>query len=107
MIRGIDVSNNNGSIDWPAVSKAGYSFAFCKATEGLTYRDPTFAQNAHGAALAGLITGAYHYAHPGDGDPVAEADALCDAAQSIGVDLPPVLDLEVAEGLNGAQLTDY
>jgi len=31
---GLDVSHHNGDIDWEKVKKAGFQFAFIKATEG-------------------------------------------------------------------------
>ena len=62
-VDGIDVSNHNGSINWEKVSSddKGISFVYIKSTEGATYSDPRFLENAKGAAAAGLHVGAYHY----------------------------------------------
>src|SRR4051812_17577721 len=38
---GVDVSHWQGTINWATVAGAGIKFAFCKATEGTTYVDPT------------------------------------------------------------------
>ncbi|MGE3272681.1 MAG: GH25 family lysozyme, partial [Chloroflexota bacterium] len=42
---GIDVSNNNGSIDWARVAASGQAFCFIKATEGTAFKDSYFARN--------------------------------------------------------------
>jgi lysozyme len=34
--KGIDVSNNNGDIDWGKVARSGVLYAYLRATEGLT-----------------------------------------------------------------------
>lgn len=60
-VRGIDVSEHQGDIAWEDVARSGFSFAFIKATEGMTHRDAFFSQNWDGAAQAGIIRGAYHF----------------------------------------------
>ncbi|HEX3799898.1 MAG TPA: GH25 family lysozyme [Verrucomicrobiae bacterium] len=68
---GIDVSSFQGSaqtpatnINWPQVKSAGISFAWAKATEGLTVNDADFSYNIVNARGAGVLIGAYHFAHP-------------------------------------------
>lgn len=63
-VKGIDVSNWQGDIDWKQVKDAGYQFAFMKATEGNFYVDKYFDANRRGAGDAGLKVGYYHYFHP-------------------------------------------
>jgi GH25 family lysozyme M1 (1,4-beta-N-acetylmuramidase) len=80
---GVDVSHHNvddrgASIDWNAVKVAGYSFAFIKASDGATYRDPKFLESVQGALNAGLAVGAYHFLRPG---PQADAQAANFLAQ--------------------------
>ena len=60
-VPGIDVSYWNAGIDWPKVRATGQRFAITKATEGITYKDPTFNNNWSGAKAAGLLRGAYHF----------------------------------------------
>jgi lysozyme len=60
-VRGIDVSQHQGAIDWRAVAASGVRFAYIKASEGGDYRDPMFATNWRNAARAGLKRGAYHF----------------------------------------------
>ena len=58
---GVDVSNHQGEIDWPALGKSGIGFAYIKATEGATFRDKSFARNWSEAERAGIPRGAYHF----------------------------------------------
>ena len=41
-MKGIDVSENNGSVDWQAVADAGIEFAIVRASYGKTGRDEMF-----------------------------------------------------------------
>src|SRR5262249_22791906 len=66
-LKGIDVSNYQGKIDWQAVKKSGVVFAFAKATEGVDFVDKSFAANFKAMKAAGIIRGAYHFARPGRG----------------------------------------
>jgi GH25 family lysozyme M1 (1,4-beta-N-acetylmuramidase) len=63
---GIDVSSYQGSgINWSTVKNTdGITFAWAKATEGLTVNDADFTINESHAKTAGVFIGAYHYAHP-------------------------------------------
>jgi lysozyme len=64
-ILGIDVSNNNPPIDWLKVAKTNQvTFAFAKASEGVTFKDAEFATNWAGMKSAGIIRGAYHFFRP-------------------------------------------
>jgi len=62
-LKGLDVSHWQGNIDWSAVKKAGYAFAFIKLTEGTTVTDPKGVSNAKAAKQAGLMIGGYHFFH--------------------------------------------
>lgn len=94
-ILGIDVSNNNPPIDWLKVAKTNQvTFAFAKASEGVTFKDAEFATNWAGMKSAGIIRGAYHFFRPSK--PVDEQvqNFLDMVGQLSPGDLPPVLDLE-------------
>ena len=104
--KGLDVSNWNGTINWTKVAKAGYRFAFGKATEGTGYLDQTYTANRNGSEGAGLVFGAYHFARPAGGSLAgATASALKQANHFLAVagpqpgELPPVLDLEATGNL--------
>lgn len=96
-IPGIDVSSNNGVINWKEVAGFGIKFAFIKATEGITVIDPQFKANWQEARENGIICSPYHFFHPGD-DPQTTARVFMD---TVGVleanDLPPCLDFEVLD----------
>jgi GH25 family lysozyme M1 (1,4-beta-N-acetylmuramidase) len=77
---GIDVSNHQGAVDWGAVARAGISWACAKASEGASYRDPTWAANRSGARTNGVPLGAYHFARPGSGTAKAQAQFFASAA---------------------------
>jgi GH25 family lysozyme M1 (1,4-beta-N-acetylmuramidase) len=108
-LEGIDVSHWNGTIDWAKVASSGRRFAFMKATEGTTFRDPTYAENRQGAVAAGLVVTAYHFARPdlNPGGAVAEANHFADVAGIGAGDIIPVLDLERDGGLSPAALIDW
>ena len=107
----MDVSGNNHmslrGIDWNAVKSDGQSYAFVKATEGSTFVNTKFVPDSTAAAAAGLKVGAYHYARPA-GDAKKQAAHFASQIALVPTQtLPPVLDIEVDEGLNADQLADW
>lgn len=100
---GIDVSHYQGQVDWTRVKAAGMVFAFAKATQGTSEVDPEFARNWTGMRAAGLVRGAYHYLDPGE-DAAAQAAHFLATVEFEPGDLPPVLDVEVADGVPGEAL---
>ncbi|MER5743318.1 GH25 family lysozyme [Streptomyces sp. NPDC002225] len=94
---GVDVSSWQGGINWGSVRGAGIEFAWMKATEGTTYKDPTFSANYLGAYNAGVIRGAYHFARPDVSGGAAQADFFASNGGAWSRDnltLPGVLDIE-------------
>jgi len=94
---GIDVSHYQGTITWTSVKSAGISFAYIKATEGTTYKDPNFSANYLHAYNAKVIRGAYHFAQPGSSSGSAQATYFAangGAWSADGLTLPGMLDLE-------------
>jgi lysozyme len=109
---GIDVSNNQGGIDWARVASAGVQFAIAKVSEGAHFRDGYFAENWQAMKAHGILRGAYHYALPSQYGPVQEARYFVDAIGLLGQTLEQgdllALDLEdpAASGdLSGWTLT--
>lgn len=93
MIRGVDVSDFQETVDWHAVKAGGWTFGVAKATQGTGNVQDTFAANRSGMAEAGLSPrGLYHFAQ--DGDPVAQADHFCDVVGAIQPGEFIVLDIE-------------
>ncbi|MEL7466621.1 MAG: GH25 family lysozyme [Pseudomonadota bacterium] len=95
-LRGIDVSHYQGDVDWDEVAGAGVAFAYVKATEGMTGRDPAYARHRRGARAENLRVGAYHFFRPDD-DPQKQADHFLSVVEVRAGDLPPALDLERAD----------
>ncbi|MEV5506655.1 GH25 family lysozyme [Streptomyces orinoci] len=97
IVRGLDVSAHQESVNWPSVAAHGASFAYIKATEGTSYISSRFSQQYDGAAKVGLIRGAYHFARPDKSSGRAQADYFIDhggAWRPDGKTLPGVLDVE-------------
>ena len=97
---GFDVSNWQGSINWASAYTKGGRFAYIKATEGTTYRDPTFNANYTNSYKAGFIRGAYHYATPDSSGGKAQADYFVSHGggwSKDGKTLPPLLDIEYSK----------
>ncbi len=103
---GIDVSNYQGSVDWPTVASSGITFAYAKASEGTGFIDQTFSANWAGMKAAGIFRGAYQYFRPRE-DPEAQAQLF---AQTVGPlepgDMPPAIDVEATDGITGPALVD-
>lgn len=93
-MRGIDVSNWQGQVDWSKVFASHAKFAYLKATQGTHFHDRTFKTNRAGAKRAGLRIGAYHFAEPDVTPPQEEAEFFLDFASSMPNELRPALDLE-------------
>ncbi|MGV0375801.1 glycoside hydrolase family 25 protein [Corynebacterium hadale] len=112
LISGVDVAGHQhpggGPIDWKTLSgPGGQKFAFIKATEGVGFKNDFYDQDAQAAADAGMQAGAYHYARPAE-DALAQARYFADVINAgPKTDLPPVLDLEVDEGLGPVQLAAW
>lgn len=106
-IHGIDVSRYQSNIDWQAVKdmqdkQVKIGFAFIKATEGLGRVDDSFRKNWFRAKQAQLPRGAYHFFISSKSGK-AQAENFIETVSLLKGDLPPVLDIETA---NGASVTD-
>lgn len=99
---GIDVSGHQPIIDWQGAAAAGNTFAFIKATESTTLVDRSFAGHWAQAKSAGLLRSAYHFFRP-QHDGVAQAQLFLAQLPEPG-ELPPVLDVEVVDGVALGQI---
>lgn len=96
-VLGIDVSRWQGDVNWKYWTRKGKQFAFVKATEGTTYRNPFYGSQSTGSSNAGLIHGAYHFAAPSSSSGKAQAKffvAHGGGWERDGRTLPGVLDIE-------------
>jgi lysozyme len=104
-VNGIDVSEYDDAVDWPTAKAAGIDFAFVRVSDGLAFPDTKFAEYWPGARAGGVMRGAYQYFEP-NVDPIQQADLLLSMmGPLLPGDLPPVLDLETADGLSTADVT--
>ncbi|SRR6266536_2652838 len=94
MQAGIDVSENNGHVDWAQVAQAGFTFAFARATLGRDSNDPTFEANRQGAHGHGLRFGAYHLPYPSHSSAEQQAQHFLSVAKLGPGDLLPAIDVE-------------
>nr|VWP02528.1 Epa2p [Ganoderma boninense] len=95
--KGIDVSNWQGTVNFSTAKSHGVEFAYIKATEGTTYVDPTFSSHWESATKAGILRGAYHFAHPAGSSGAAQAEyfiAHGGGWSKDGRTLPGALDIE-------------
>lgn len=106
-IKGIDVSHHQGNIDWELVKKAQpkLAFIYVKCTEGKSYVDPKFKDNANGAAAVGFRIGAYHYFRMTSGahEQFQNFKAQMDA---VHIELIPMVDVERDDGKPRKELQD-
>ena len=92
-VRGVDVSSYQGNIDWPLLVSQDIDFAYIKATEGSSFRDPCFDQNWQDASETGIRIGAYHFfSFESGGD--TQARNFIDTVKPVDNMLPPVIDVE-------------
>ncbi len=98
-VKGIDVSYYQGAIDWGRVKNDGVKFAFIRVSDGLGYHDSRFGANWSGAKAHGVLRGAYQFFRSNE-SAVAQADLLINKIGGhLGPDdLPPVIDVESADG---------
>ncbi|MET8010320.1 lysozyme [Streptomyces sp. NPDC005271] len=97
MVEGVDVSDHQGAVNWTSLRDRGVRFAYVKATESATYKNPSFTAQYTGASKKGMIRGAYHFALPDESSGTRQADFFVSNGggwSDDGRTLPPVLDLE-------------
>lgn len=96
IVQGIDLSHNNGPVNYSTLVSDGISFAFCKASQGTGFTDPMFQTNYQNLTSVGIMMGPYHFFEFEN----APAQAQADNFMKCGVDfskkgiLPPVADIE-------------
>lgn len=103
MIRGVDVSNNNGLHAW-----TDEAFGFAKATEGTFFKDQLFPGNWSQMSAKGILRGAYHFGHPG-GSATGQAAFFAGYVKAHGLGAGDVLclDLEVTDGQPPAKVAAW
>ena len=92
-VQGIDISHHQGKIDWQALQKENFQFAYIKASEGGDHKDRLFQQNWKNAQKIGLKTGAYHFFTFCRGGE-EQAKNFIATVKKEALQLPPAIDLE-------------
>ncbi len=110
----IDVSKNNGYINWEAVKSDGISFAFIKATEGYpetyyeknnevvkNFLDKNFIENMTNAINEGIYVAPYHFIRVDYNEKISDAKKAAqyfvEKIKPFYINnklLPPVIDIE-------------
>ena len=96
-VEGIDVSSHQGNVNWTTQWNNGKRFAYVKATEGTSYKNPYFAQQYNGCYNVGMIRGAYHFALPNNSSGATQANYFASNGGGWSRDgrtLPGALDIE-------------
>lgn len=109
---GCDVSHYQGGLQWADLAQRGCAFAFLKATEGVSYVDANFLSNAElsrarAPRWRGVLRGAYHFFRPAADVDAQIAHFIATMAQAGPLELPPALDVEVADGVPPALLAQH
>lgn len=111
MIKGIDISHWNGSIDFEKVKASGIEFVIIKAggSDKGFYTDSKFKENYDKALAAGLSVGAYYFAGKnfrGIEAGVADAQRFIDILKDLKFNYPIFLDIEAQENRYKDGITD-
>ena len=102
-IKGIDVSQYQGNIDFAKVKSAGVKFVIIRAGFGkyTSQKDPYFEKNYKNAKAAGLDVGAYWYSYAASvADAIAEAKTCMTAISGKKFEYPVFFDLEEKSQFN-------
>lgn len=111
MIKGIDVSNWQGNIDFASVKASGINFVILKAggSDAGFYTDKRFYDNYRSASAQGLSIGAYYFvgkycksAEAG----IADAQRFYDIIKNCRLDYPVYIDFEAPDSTNKQGNTD-
>ncbi|SPO25690.1 probable lysozyme [Ustilago trichophora] len=98
---GFDISGYQPNPNYSSAVANGAKFVIIKATEGTTFKSSSFSSQYNGATNAGLMRGAYHFAHPDSSSGSAQAKfflANGGGWTNDGRSLPGTIDLESVSG---------
>lgn len=94
MSKGIDVSHNNGAIDWKKVKEDGIDFAILRSGHGQKV-DTQFNKYVDGATKAGIPFGIYHFSYAATvAQAEAEAKKCLEIIKPYKIELPVYFDFE-------------
>lgn len=100
-LKGIDISNWQGYVDFAKVKQSGVQVVYIKATEGTYYTDKYLNSNYNGAKAQGLSIGFYHFFRPvNEANTLAQAQYFVNAVKDKTFDCRLALDIEVTGNLS-------
>lgn len=111
MIKGVDISHWNGSIDFDKVKASGVEFVIIKAggSDKGFYTDSMFITNYNKAKAAGLFVGAYYFAGKnfrGIESGISDARRFIKILDGLKFEYPVFLDIEAQENRYKEEITD-
>ncbi len=92
-VQGVEVSADDGDIDWKAVKAIGADFAYVSASASAFARDPNFSRNLDDARAAKLQVGAVHRYDPCQPAERQAANFVTLVPRDSSL-LPPAVDLD-------------
>ncbi|GEA30016.1 GH25 family lysozyme [Clostridium diolis] len=92
-VKGIDISNNNASIDFDKVAEDNIECVYMKATEGKTFQDSRLEEFYDLCKSHGINVGAYHFL-VSTSSPQAQAENFYKKIKDCAWDMIPMLDIE-------------
>jgi lysozyme len=93
-VQGVEVSSDDGAVDWRAVKAIGADFAYIDASASTFARDPGFAKNLEDARAAKLKVGAVHRYDPCQPAEKQAANFVTVVPRDAAL-LPPVVALDM------------
>ena len=105
-MKGIDISNNDGRINFNRVRESGVEIIIIKAPEVIDYIDPLLDSYYNDARSLGFKIGFYHFMSEKT-DPKRQAEDFWNAIKDKSFECIPVLDIEVNNyGRSASEVSD-
>lgn len=95
LIKGIDISNNNGNVDIEGAYNSGAEYIYMKATEGSSFKDFYMDGFYNQCKSIGAKSGAYHFL-VSTSTPEEQAKNFAEKIEGYDLELMPCLDVETA-----------
>lgn len=102
-VMGLDISRWQGTMNFQTAYNRGARFVFIKATEGVSWIDPRYFENAAGAAANNILDGPYHF-YLSDEDPIQQKNHFL-SVTGVTTTLPHVLDVEDPPGITFGEVS--
>lgn len=104
MLKGIDISNWQGTVDCSKVKASGYDVVYIKATEGMHTLDSYLESHYETAKLSGMKIGFYHFLQ-GNESGVEQANWMYSNIKDKDFDCKIAIDVEVTNGATPTELS--